>query len=270
MTRFDRDTSVTRLDATRFEARMDRGWWISRGPNGGYVSAILLRAMTLAVDDAERLPRSFTVHFTAPPDEGAVRIDTVIERTGRSMTTTTARLLQGERLCALAIGAFSRPRRGPEFQDAEFPRVVPPERALRIEAGGTPMRERYENLVALPEAIAEADPARGTARTGGWIRLREPQPADACVIVAVCDAWPPALRERDWPDGQSPPAGFPTVDLTVHFRVGLPLPDLDPESFLLAQFRTRTLGEGFLEEDGEIWTPDGRLVAHSRQLGVVL
>ena len=80
LNRFDRDTAVIRLDARRFEARMDTGWWIHRGPNGGYVAATLLRALTETVDDDERHARSFTIHFTAPPAEGAVRIETTVER----------------------------------------------------------------------------------------------------------------------------------------------------------------------------------------------
>jgi acyl-CoA thioesterase len=60
--------------------------------------------------------------------------------------------------------------------------------------------------------------------------------------------------------------GVPTVDLTVHIRAALPLPG----DFVLAVFRTREVSGGFLEEDGEIWSRDGRLLAHSRQLGVML
>jgi hypothetical protein len=35
-------------------------------------------------------------------------------------------------------------------------------------------------------------------------------------------------------------------------------------------FRTREVAGGFLEEDGELWSRGGVLLAHSRQLGVVL
>jgi acyl-CoA thioesterase len=267
MTRFDRDTGIVRLDAASFEANMSRDWWISRGPNGGYVSATVLRAMAGVIDDPERAARSFTVHFTAPPSEGPVRIETALERSGRSMTTVTARLLQDGRLCALGIAAFSRSRSGPEFQDARMPEVVPPERAEPIPSDGRPMRERYETRSALP-ALAESDGQ--PARSGGWIRLREPQPADPFVVAALADAWPPAARGRGWPDGTPVMRGFPTVDITVHFRATLPHPDLPHDAFLLAQFQTRFLRHGFLEEDGEIWTPDGTLLAHSRQLGVLL
>ncbi len=39
---------------------------------------------------------------------------------------------------------------------------------------------------------------------------------------------------------------------------------------LAVRFTATTLHEGFLEEDGELWTPDGILVAQSRQLAVAL
>ena len=60
---FDADTALKDLGgdasgARRFEASMSRRWWIVRGPNGGYVAAVLLRAMTAAVDDAARAARS--------------------------------------------------------------------------------------------------------------------------------------------------------------------------------------------------------------------
>ena len=39
---------------------------------------------------------------------------------------------------------------------------------------------------------------------------------------------------------------------------------------MAVRFRTTVASEGFLEEDGELWAPDGTLVAHSRQLGLIL
>ena len=82
-TRFQHDTAVTALDGHRFEATVDEAWWVARGPNGGYLAAIVLRALTEAVADADRVPRSLTIHFVAPPEAGTVSIDTKIERQGR-------------------------------------------------------------------------------------------------------------------------------------------------------------------------------------------
>jgi hypothetical protein len=62
----------------------------------------------------------------------------------------------------------------------------------------------------------------------------------------------------------------PTVDLTIHFRAGLPMSGLGPDDFVLGHFRTRTVADGFLEEDGELWTAGGGLIAQSRQLAIML
>ena len=93
MTRFDDDTAVVDLGGGVYEGRVDRGWWVMRGPNGGYVAAIVLRAMTLAVADAARAARSLTIHYTSAPTEGPVRIRTTVERAGRSLTTVGARII---------------------------------------------------------------------------------------------------------------------------------------------------------------------------------
>jgi hypothetical protein len=56
----------------------------------------------------------------------------------------------------------------------------------------------------------------------------------------------------------------------VHVRTPLPVAGVCPEDPVLVSFRTREVSQGLLEEDGEIWTRDGRLLAHSRQLAVLL
>ena len=55
----------------------------------------------------------------------------------------------------------------------------------------------------------------------------------------------------------------------MHFRETLPLAGARLDDWTLAAFRTRVVREGFLEEDGELWSQDGRLLAHSRQLAVL-
>lgn len=267
--KFERDTAVTRVDAGVFTAVVDPGWHIVRGPNGGYLAAIMMRAFAATVDDPARAARSLSVHFTAPPAEGSVRVETTVERAGRSLTTVTGRLWQGERMCAAAIAAYSAPRTAPEFQDAAMPIVPPPEQAAPLSSAmpiSVPIRDRYDQRM-VQELEGSAD---GQAVTGGWTRLSDPSVADAPLIAAFCDGWPPAIRHRLAADGGGLRGGVPTVDLTVHFRQALPLPAAQPDDFYLAVFRTRMAKEGFLEEDGEIWGRDGTLLAHSRQLGVLL
>ena len=267
--RFERDTAVERVDDTTFAARMDAGWWIHRGPNGGYLAAVVLRAFTETVGDPDRAPRSISLHYMAPPEEGDVRVETHVEREGGSLTTVSGRLWQGDQVCISALAAFSRDRPGPEFQDLPMPNVVAPADApplMHMHARPVAIRGQYDQREVTFNGAAGGVAAVG----GGWMRLHEPAPIDAPVLVAFSDGWPPAIRHRVDPDGEDTPRGVPTVDLTVHFRRRLPLPGMRPEDYCLARFTTRVAHGGFLEEDGEIWSPDGVLLAQSRQLGLFI
>ena len=100
--------------------------------------------------------------------------------------------------------------------------------------------------------------------TGGWVRSREPRALDAPLAAAILDAWiPTAFIVLDRPH----PA--PTLDLTVHFRTPLPPPGGRADDWYLSVFRSGLARDGFFDEDGELWSADGRLLAQSRQLALL-
>jgi acyl-CoA thioesterase len=265
-TTFERDSAVVAVGGGSYEARLDTRWWVQRGPNGGYLAAILMRAFAATVDDVTRAPRSLTVHFVAPPGEGVVSVRTKVERAGRSLTSVSARMQQGDRLIAVAVAAFSKPRPGPEFCDLVMPEAAGPDTiAARPAAPEAPaIARRWDIRWAVGEPPFEG-PRGHEAIGGGWIRLEEPQLFDAAAVAAVTDAWIPPIFTRT-----NQQMVVPTIDLTVHFRAALPHPTLGPEGFLFAVFRTNVAAGGFLEEDGEVWAPDGTLLAQSRQLAAML
>lgn len=246
---------------------MATDWWVVRGPNGGYLAAVILRALTVAVNDPARSPRSLTVHYASTPGEGTVELHTRLERVGRSLTTCSCRMEQHGRLVALAIAAFSEPRPGAEFCDVVMPQVPPPQSyvAYPAPADAPPIAHRYDTRWAIGQPPRAEAPPGARAVAGGWIRLPEPRPVDALLAAAITDGWMPPMfgRVRE-------PVVVPTVDLTIHFRATLPHPGLAPDGFVLASFRTNVAAGGFLEEDGEIWAPDGTLLAQSRQLATIL
>ena len=263
MTRFDRDTALAATGPLTYEGRIDRAWWIQAGPNGGYVAAIVLRALTEAVGDPERTPRSFTVHYLAPPTEGPVQLAVTVERQGRSLSFLSARMLQGDRLVATALAAFARTRPGPEFCDLVMPDVpAPADTPVRaMEGPRPPLVDQYEQRMA----IGDPPFSGGPSVSGGWLRLAEPRLADHLLVAAFMDAWLPPVFIRT-----TTPLAVPTVDLSIHFRHPLPVPGAQPDDHYLAVFRSQVAAEGFIEEDGELWTADGRLLAQSRQLAVLL
>src|SRR4051795_3339335 len=261
MSKFERDTSVKEVDAGIFEAHVNRDWWIVFGPNGGFLAAMFVKAMAATVDDHTRMARSLTIHYTAAPAEGPVRIRTTVERAGRSMTTVSARMQQGERLIALAIAAFSSDRTPAiVFSDAPPPSVPEPEEVdvVATHPDLPPFTRQWDIRPAI--GVAPFTASSEPARTGGWIKPLDEHPIDAALVAQLTDAWLPAVFIRL---GQ--PDAVPTIDLTIHFRADLPL----PPDFVLVTFESRVSTGGFVEEDGYIWSRDGQLIAHSRQLALL-
>jgi acyl-CoA thioesterase len=248
-----------------FTAAIHPGWWVVRGPHGGYISAIVLRALTERLDDPLRHIRSFTTHFTAAPKEGDLEITTSLDRGGRAMSFLSAHVRQGEKVVATALAAFSEPWTGFEFDDAPMPEVPTPEQSF-------PVPKEGENIPAFlgnfdMYACFGSLPFSGhhEAVVGGWYRLAEQQIADQFVVATLLDAWAPAVFPR-----ATEMIVCPTIDLTLHFRSPLPLDGARPDDLYLGRFSSTLGRDGFFEEDGSFWGPDGRLIAQSRQLALAL
>ncbi|HEY7961713.1 MAG TPA: thioesterase family protein [Solirubrobacteraceae bacterium] len=271
-TSFDRDTAVRLREqhsasAASFATDISPEWRAGRGPHGGYLAAIVLRALSTAVDDPARTPRSLTVHYSSAPEPGPAVIHTTVERKGRSLSTLSARLEQDGVVMAIALAAFSIPWTAPDVDALPMPKLPPPDPERRFSPAlfdGAPPFTRH--LVMQPRV--GATPFAGAdspMEIGGWIGLPEPRPVDALSLALFSDAWfPPSFIAL------SEPAVSPTVDLTVHFRQSPAEVEGDPGDLCLSLFRTRLLHEGFFEEDGVIWAPDGSVLAQSRQLGIIM
>ena len=286
LTTFDRDTAVRRVDeqnadgkrATEvwFTADISPDWRAGRGPHGGYLAAILLRALINAVTDDSRAggraggraPRSLAIHYARAPKPEPVSIRVVLEREGRSLSTLSARMEQDGSLVALVLAAFSVPWSAPEIADLEMPDVAPPDpqrRSGKLLFEGAPPFTQH--LVLQPRiGVIPFQGASAPMEVGAWLGLAEPRPLDALSLAFLSDAMfsPPFIRIDQ-------PATSPTVDLTIHFRASLPrVANPNPNELCFARFSTGLVHEGFFEEDGVIWGADGTVLVQSRQLAILM
>src|SRR5665811_449288 len=167
---FDRDTAVTHEGDGVFAATIAPGWRAGRGPHGGYLAAILLRALIATVDDPERTPRSLTIHYTRAPEPGPIVLRTTIERQGRSLSTLSARMEQAGKVTALALAAFSVPWEAPGANELPMPDLGPPDAERRSTPKlfkGAP--EFTRQLVMQPRVGAIPFAGSGAPmRVGGW------------------------------------------------------------------------------------------------------
>jgi acyl-CoA thioesterase len=261
---FDLDTAVKDLGEGRFGAEMSERWWVDRGPNGGYVAAVILRAIQTAAA-LKRAPRSLTVQFPRAPVAGPVEITVRTEREGRTVTFLSARMEQQGELQATALAVLADDLDVSGFAELKMPSVEAPAKLYSPDpkrVSGMPTM--FQNYSVRP-ALGDEAFSGGAPYSGLWIRAREPRLLDAPLAAAMLDAWFPAPFIR-----LERPVPAPTIDYTVHFRAPLPEPGASAEHPYLAIFRSGLARGGFFEEDGELWSRDGSLLAQSRQLALLL
>ncbi len=261
---FEADTAIEDLGGGRFAAEMSERWWVGKGPNGGYVAAVILRAIQ-ACASAERAPRSLTVHYQRAPLVGPVEIRVEVEREGSRVTFLSARMTQEGKVQATAQAVLSEDWGDGGFSELTMPDAGEPGELHTIDPETRASRPNMLQNYRLRPALGEHAFSGGAPYTGAWIRSREPHLLDAPLAAAFLDTWFPAPFVR-----LEHPVGAPTIDYTVHFRSPLPPAGAGPEDPYLVSFKSNLARHGFFEEDGELWTADGVLLAQSRQLALLL
>ena len=270
MSDFDDEARVAALgpapgapdSSQRFTGQVHPAYNIGNNPNGGYLLALAVAALRQALP-AQPDPLSVTVHYLRPGlANQPCRIDTQLLRSGRSLSTARATLVQDDqpRLELLAaMGDLGGASGAPPLLALPMPDIPPPDqcpgRSADAQGVGLPILDRLD--IRLHPRQAQAG-AAGQALVSGWIRLHDGRPPDALACLLFADAFPPAVF------GLLGTVGWvPTVELTIHLRAR-PAP-----GWMLGQFSAHDLADGRVIEDGALWDATGRLVLQSRQLALV-
>ncbi|TXJ75480.1 thioesterase family protein [Streptomyces lavendulae] len=265
---FDRDTAVVRRAPGVYDLDLSVGWTILGAVNGGYLLAVLGRAL----GDALPHPDPFTIsaHYLTASRPGRAVIRTETVRTGRTLSTGQASLFQYddegnevERIRVLASYGDLAALPDDVRTTAKPPAIPPFEQCFGPADGPDPLK----GTSAITERLLlKLDPATlgwalgqpsGKGEMRAWFGLADGRDADPLSLLLAVDALPPTAFEmglKGW---------VPTVELTAHIR-HRPAPGP-----LRVAITTRNLAGGFLEEDAEVWDSADRLVAQSRQLARV-
>jgi acyl-CoA thioesterase len=263
---FDRDLT---LDATG-EPGVLRGefhdrWYIDRALHGGHVVAVMARAAETAVADPARHLRSLSVHYVAPAQPGPYEAHTVVDRTGRSLSNVRVQILQNGTVIASAMAALGTAWASVDWDHTAMPDVAGPDECPDLwdgTGGFTNLHQNYLYRRAIGGPIRSGERA---TRSGGWLRLKEPRPADAAMVANLADTWIPGPFTMF-----TEPFIFPTVDLTVQILRPLPLVDDDGSGFHLVVHSIDTALDGYVIQDTEVWSPSRVLVARARQHALLI
>jgi acyl-CoA thioesterase len=260
---FDRATALEPTGDGRMTGTLDESFWVQAGPNGGFLTAIALRGAQSVVPEPERLPRSLHVRFLSPPHARAFELHTEIVRRGRAMTTVRVQMRQDARPFLDASFCFSDAFSAIAFCDAGPPQVLPFAESEPVPKQ-IPLNHRYDLRRALGTATRSGD----RALSGGYIRFDEPRAIDVLALAALWDAWPPAVFTRRFEERFR--GAVPTVEASVFFRAPHATSIVPAGEHVIIRVETRSASDGFAEEDSEIWSQAGVLLAQSRQLALLL
>lgn len=253
---FAADTAVQRLGGGAYTAVLQDHWSSLLGVHGGYAAAVVARAVEAEVADPGRPLRSIAVQFASSPRPGPAELDVLVERTGRSLTTCTARLRQGDdvRLVAHTVSAPTRP--GLAYDERVRPRSADPGRAPVFVP--EPPVPHFANAEVRLDPDTAPFTGQDASVMAAWLRPLDGDVVDAAWVVAMCEVLPPAVFSRT-----AGPVNAASLEFVVHLATGAP--HLEPGTYAYLSCRSPFAAEGFAVEEGTLWAADGSVLAVSHQ-----
>src|SRR5436190_15729119 len=181
--------SATAVDAQgngRYAATIDEGWDIAGNANGGYLLAIIARAITAETGKPD--PLTITGHFLAPGHAGPAEVEVEVRRSGGRHSTASATLVAEGRpvLVALATTTDLSLASGPERVDTKPPDLPDPEECFAVRPTTTfppPFMSNVDLRIHPDDAGFRDGSGSGDPRMRGWFRLAGDQPLDTHALV---------------------------------------------------------------------------------------
>lgn len=235
------------------------------GPFGGIIASVMLRA---PLDHPERQgdPVALTVNYAAPVSDGNFDIQTKLVRTNRSSQHWMIELSQQGLVAATASAIFANRRDTWSSTELRFPITAGVEKGVKVKGEIYPSWvNRYDIRVikgGIPPYITIDDekPFINSA-TIQWVRDEPRRPIDFLSLAALCDTFFPRIFIRR---NQFVPIG--TVSFTVYFHADAEALSAVGDREVLGQARAKRFFNNYFDQTGEVWGPDGELLATTSQI----
>ncbi len=266
---FDQSLALDAIAPNRWRSPSSPLYWNAIGPYGGWIAAMLLHAVQ-SEPAARGEPVALQAQFIGAIRQAPFTLVTQCLRQNRSTAFWRSELRQSdegsgeERVCAHAGITLSTWRETMRISDAVSPtltQTVPPALELAVAA---PRRVRT------PEFVKRYDfrPVRGKLGEVAddmnalmWVRDFDPRPLDARSITALCDAPLPSIWLR-----LATPVLITTVVYNIFFRTPPAQLSAAGEGHVLLESRSAAGTAGFFDQDTNVWSDRGVLLAQTQQL----
>ncbi len=237
-------------------------WQQGRTVFGGMQTALAVAALRRLVPVDVPL-RVVQTTFIAPVPAGVVNLQTRVLRTGKSAIHTECRIVSGEQTQCLIVAIFGSGRASTLRRTPQQPPESRPDRAPRelpYFKGIAPPFTQYFQFRWSEGGFPYSGAAEPSARI--QVRFRDETTLDETHVVALADSIPsPGISMLKQPA------------MSSSLTWTLELLDQDyafaPDRFWRLDAEVTAAADGYLAQTVEMWNPQGRLAALSRQSVVV-
>jgi acyl-CoA thioesterase len=257
---FDHDILMEANSECKYEGIVSPNWSINGHPNGGYLTAFLASAMQKKSD--KKWPVIVTANFLTKCETGKktkVAVETI--SIGKQLNRYQASLIQDGIERTRAWATFMNESNCDESAnryEKDAPEMLPREECVPYPAMPKYTLFDHMDIMLVPSCagwLQRTGDLSPISEQKGWIKFKDGRPCDALSLLLLADSFaPPVLASH------GAAAWVPTIEYSVSVRA---LPDT---AWLKGIFRSHYLTCDIVEEDGELWDENGKLLAISRQI----
>ncbi|MEU4241389.1 thioesterase family protein [Actinoplanes sp. NPDC026619] len=261
MKSFAEATAVSGANGT-YEAELDPQWAVGDKMHGGYLMAVLCRAVGAAAEHPHLV--AVTTSFLRPPVAGRATVVVELLRAGRGSAQYRARLEQDGTPCAEALVTQGTLDESDAWWSGVTPPELPAEDDCVLLPSNPPGAQFPVHLLDVVEhrlspadlGFAIGQPST-TGRTASWLRLAGGADWDPLSLLIALDPVPPislTMGVTGW---------APTITLTAYLR-RLPAPGP-----VRVAMHANEITAGRMDEIAFVWDAKDNLVAQATQLAAI-
>ena len=269
--RFQEALKLENVENNKFIVNPDTNYFVGSTPHGGYLMAIMHKALTTILPHSTAI--SSSVQYLDRIDAKPFELEVESFKASRGSSSGIVKLRQDNKICTTFTGTCSdfEFMKGNDDLQKPLPGIFTDKGKNdylkmnydKISKGFTPsFIQQLECLIHPDHAWwnrdKDNDSKDNEARCSAFLEMEGGQPDQFCLSF-YSDILPPVVCNKYGPLGW-----IPTITLTTHIR------QLPTTSQLYADFIATDINKGYFEQDCNIWDLNGNLVASSRQLTRIL
>ena len=269
--KFQDAINIDQEQANTFVVEPDTNYFVGNTPHGGYLMAIMHKALTNVLPHSTAI--SSSVQYLDRIEAKPITLEVDVFKISKGSSSGIVKIIQDDRVCSTFTGTCSdfHHMKGFDGLEKPLPKIINERKQDEyvslnydeITKGFTPSFIHQLECSIHPDHVwwkrdKDSDNSNHDARCSAYLKMEGGLPDQFCLSF-YSDILPPVVCNKYGALGW-----VPTITLTTHIR------QLPSTEYIYADFVASDINKGYFEQDCNLWDLNGNLVASSRQLTRIL